>query len=395
LPNGQVEPQVTLDDILSAFDPKTRAAFKIWQQALAAGINGRGEQINASFARLEPFAEHANQLVGILASQEGALRDVVKYTGVVFKALGSRDHQLEGLIVNGEHTFKAAAQESRAFAEAFEALPTFEHNSTVALKEIDKFAATAAPLLEEFRPAERQLSSLVAAAKPFAPEFDRFNTSLGPLTKYAKTGLPAFTKSLSLTEPILENLRPVLHNLSPFLAYAGTYVHEIQSFFANLTSASQFQLSNGDFGAHEGNKQHLLTTLSVLNPGSLAIYGEKPGAMRSNAYPLAGNYNQIASGLPSFETNSCGNRTPSVNGPASEAISESVILKIIAFHVANPPEKFEGFNPKEEPEKKELAEAEKQPRGTNLVAAPPCRQQGPSTFNGKTSQFPHVVYEGK
>ena len=29
------------------------------------------------------------------------------------------------------------------------------------------------------------------------------------------------------------------------------------------------------------------------------------------------------------------------------------------------------------------------------VAAPPCLQQGPFTFNGRTSQFPHVTYGGK
>src|SRR5271165_3274668 len=95
LADDQVEPSVTLDDILSAFDPKTRAAFKIWQQSVAVGINGRGEQINADFAELEPFSESANKLVGILATQEGALRALVHNTGVVFNALGSRDHQLE------------------------------------------------------------------------------------------------------------------------------------------------------------------------------------------------------------------------------------------------------------------------------------------------------------
>jgi hypothetical protein len=29
------------------------------------------------------------------------------------------------------------------------------------------------------------------------------------------------------------------------------------------------------------------------------------------------------------------------------------------------------------------------------VAAPPCNQQGPFTFNGHTSQFPLVTYGGK
>src|ERR1700736_2169430 len=147
LPNSQVEPSVTLDGILAAFDPKTREAWKVWQQALAEGINGRGEQINASLADLQPLAEHGNTLLAILASQEGALRAVIHNTGVVFDALAGRDHQLEGLIVNGEHTFHAAAEGSQAFAEAFHALPTFEHNSTVALKELDSFAADASPFL--------------------------------------------------------------------------------------------------------------------------------------------------------------------------------------------------------------------------------------------------------
>src|SRR5580658_10147449 len=41
LPNGQVEPTVTLDQILSLFNPKVRNDFKIWQQASAASFEGR------------------------------------------------------------------------------------------------------------------------------------------------------------------------------------------------------------------------------------------------------------------------------------------------------------------------------------------------------------------
>ena len=145
LPNSQVEQSVTLDGILQTFDPQTRRDFQIWQESLAEGINGRGEQINASFADLEGFSEHGDRLLKVLASQEGALRAVIHNTGVVFDALAGRDHQLESLIVNGEHTFHAAAQSSQAFADAFRALPTFERSSTVALKELDKFAVIASP----------------------------------------------------------------------------------------------------------------------------------------------------------------------------------------------------------------------------------------------------------
>jgi phospholipid/cholesterol/gamma-HCH transport system substrate-binding protein len=369
LANAQVEPSVTLDDILSAFDPKTRRAFAIWQQALSEGINGRGEQINASFAKLEPFVEHANRLVTILNSQEGAVRALVRNTGVVFNALASRDHQLEGLIVNGEHTFHAAAEGSQGFAEAFKALPTFEHNSTVALKELDAFAADASPFLDEFKPAERQLALLLTAAKPFAPEFDKFLTDLGPLTKAAKAGLPDVKKTLDLTVPVLENLRPVLHNLDPFLQYTGEYVPEVQAFFANLTAASESHGKNGSDPS--GPAAHLLTSMNVLGPESLALYPSRIGTDRSNPYFHTGALHSLASGLPVFSSGSCANSAPSVSGPPNETISQSIIEQIIQFKVANTPER------------------------ANEVPAPVCLQQGPFTFNGQTSQFPHVTFEGK
>jgi virulence factor Mce-like protein len=370
LANTNVEKQVTLDDILSAFDPKTRRDFAVWQQSLAAGINGRGEQINASFAQLEPFVESARKLVTILNSQEGAVRALVHNTGVVFNALASRDHQLEGAIVNGEHTFHAAAEASQAWAEAFKELPAFEHNSTVALKEVDKFSTIANPYFVEFRPAERQLSALLRAAGPFAPEFNKFNTSLGPLTKAAKKGLPDIKPILDLTVPVLENFRPVLHNLDPFLQYTGVYVPEVQAFFANLTAASQQSLGNSNT-VGKGPKEHFLTTMAALSPESLAIYPNRVGTDRANAYPQPGTYRSLASGLPVFSSSACANSAPSVSGPANETITENILELITKFKVANKPET------------------------ENDVPAPGCNQQGPFTFNGQTSQFPHVVYSEK
>jgi phospholipid/cholesterol/gamma-HCH transport system substrate-binding protein len=370
LAESQVEPSITLDGLLSAFDPKTRADFKIWQQALAEGINERGEQINASFATLEPFVEHANTLVGILATQEGAVRALVHNTGVVFNALAGRDHQLESLITNGEHTFHAAAEGSQGFANAFRVLPAFEHSSRVALKELDRFAADSSPFLDQFRPAERALSPLLEAAKPFAPAFDSFLTSLGPLTAASKKGLPDTKKFLELTTPLLENFRPVLHNFDPFLQYLSEYVPELQAFFANFTAATQAHLTNSNLGG-QGPTEHYLRSMLVMSPESLAVYPARLGTDRANPYFKPGAFGSLASGLQVFSNSSCSNPVPSVSGPANGATSQSLIEQIIQFKVANAPET------------------------ANAIPAPACNQQGPVTFNGHTSQYPQVVYAGK
>ena len=372
LPDSQVEPSVTLDDILSLLTPRTRRDFQIWMQSQAEGLTGRGEQINASLATLEPFVEHANQLVGILASQEGAVRALVHNTGVVFDALAGRDHQLEGLIVNGEHTFHAAAESSQAFADAFRLLPTFEHNSTVALRELDSFATVASPFLEEFRPAQRQLALLLAAAKPFAPEFDSFLTNLGPLTKAAKTGLPDVKTTLDLTTPVLENAIPVLHNLDPFLQYLGEYVPELQAFFANITAATQAHGLNGST-ENKGPQQHYLRGMQVFSPESLAIYTQRVGTDRSNPYFKPGAFRSLGNGgLQVFSNSSCANSAPSASGPANETVSQSLIEQITSGQnkIANAPET------------------------PNAIPAPGCNQQGPFSFNGQSSQFPHVTYKG-
>ncbi len=320
----------------------------------------------------------ANRLVTLLSSQEGAVRALVHNTGVVFNALASREHQLEGSIANGEKTFHAAAEASQAVAAAFRALPTFEHNSTVAFKETDRFAAIANPYLEEFRPTERKLSALLRAAKPFAPEFNSFLTALGPLTKSAKTDLPALKKSLDLTAPILEHFRPVLHNLDPLLKYLGEYVPELQAFFANVTAASQQTEPSSDLiPAGQGPKAHVLTAMPVLSPESLAIYPSRIGVDRANAYPHSGAYASLGNGLPVFSSSACANSAPAVAGPTNETVSEELLKELTT-----------PVNAGESP----LAN---EPETANKIPAPACVQQGPFTFNGQSSQFPHAVYGGR
>lgn len=370
LADSQVEPSVTLDGILSAFDPKTRRDFQIWQQSVAEGINGRGEQINAAFSSLHPFVEHANTLVGILDSQEGAVRGLIKNTGVVFDALASRDHQLEGLIVNGQKTFRALAEGSEAFAEAFRALPTFEKRSRIAFKELDAFGDEANPFLDEFREVEKKLAPLLNAAKPFAPQFDNFLTALGPLTKAAKKGLPGTGESLDLTTTQLENFRPILHNFDPFLQYLSEYVPELQGFFANFTAATQAH--GGNSNTIGGPTQHYLTAMNTLTPESLTIYSQRPGNNRANPYFKPGAFRALANGgLQVFNTSNCSNPVPSVSGPPNATINQELLDQIIQFGVANAPET------------------------PNKIPAPGCNQQGPFTFNGFTGLFPHVVYGGK
>ncbi|HEY7932401.1 MAG TPA: MlaD family protein [Solirubrobacteraceae bacterium] len=386
LPNGNVEPSVTLDDILSLFNTKTRNDFKVWMHSAAASFEGRGEDLNADFASLGPFVSNTNKLVSIFAAREGALRAVVKNTGLVFNALSGRDHELRGLIVNGEQTFHAAAAASQAFADTWRVLPAFENKSRVAFKELDAFATDANPLLDQSRAWERQLAPLSQTLKTFSPPFERLLVGLGALAHASKKGLPAASRVLTLLEPVLGNLSPVLHNLDPFLQYLGQYQSELQSFFANLTSATEAHAINTN--APSAPALHFLRTMQIFGPEGLSVYSKRIGTNRGNAYQQTGAFNALASGLQVFSSANCANSAPAINGPGTEAVPASIIEQLIEDHVANAPETPAGLNPAN-------ANNKAKEGNPNEVAAPICSQQGPLTFNGTSSQYPHVTYSAK
>ena len=325
LSEDQIKPSVTLDQILSTFNPRTQAMFRLWQQSWANSFRGRGEDINSFFDSFEPFVVNTNKFVSLLAAQEGAVTALIHNTGVVFNALGGRDRELEGLITNGERTFHAAAAASQAFAAAFRALPAFESSSTTALRQLDTFADAANPYFEQFRATERQLTPTVQALVPFSPVLNHFLTSLGGWASASKRGLPAFEQVLSLTQPVLKELTPELRNFNPFLQYLGTYEPELQAFFANATAVTQ---ANSNSQNTEGVRQHYIRAMNVILPESLAVYPSPVGTNRANAYFPPGVFASLLSGLPVFSSAFCASSAPSTNGPPNAYVSEDTLKQL-------------------------------------------------------------------
>ncbi len=359
---------MTLDDILASLDPQVQTAFKVWQQSLAGGVNGRGEQLNADFAGLEPFAEEGNKVVTILASQEGALRAFVHNTGVVFDAVTERDNQLRGFISNSERTFHALSASSAQWATAFRELPAFEHGATASLREFDNLATVGSPVLEQSYAWERELTPLLESVEVFTPDLNDLATNLGPFTSASKQGLPAFERVFSEFTPLLTNVTPTLRNLEPFLKFTGEYVPELQALFANATAATQAHDKNGD--TSNGQIQHYLRALQTVHPESLAVYSQRIGTNRGNPYFQPEAFRLLSKGgLQVFGAAGCANSAPSVNPEtANETVPKSIIEQMIADHLVNGPTST-----------------------TNEVGAPACTQQPPFSWEGASSQFPHVT----
>jgi len=363
LPQSHVSPTVELDEIFRAFDAKTREAFRTWMQSQAASFRGRGQDVNDALGNLAPFAVDTDVLLRILNEQKTQVRSVVRDTGTVFNALTARDAELRELIVNSNRVFSTTAQRDEDLKALFRALPTFQHESTLTVNRLTRFAQNTNPLITKLRPAARELSPTLVQLSQLAPDLKGFFRDLGPLTDQSKTGLPAFSRFLDEFRPFLGEFDAPLRQLNPVLRYIGAYRDELRAFFANVPAATQA----GDRTVNAKGLVHYLRVQNPVNPENLAQYPHRIGSNRNNPYELPRGYLKLADrSRATYESRSCAGGSPAPPQPQPDPANpiNSIISGILTFTFAN---------------------------AGGPVPAPPCIQQGPNDSGGATpGLFPRL-----
>ncbi len=363
LPEGQVSQTVELDEILRTFSPETRRQFSVWldQQGLAVGDNA--EAINDSLGLLTPFAEQTDEVLQVLNRQSAETRALVRDTGEVFDALTERQGQLRDLIVNSNKVWETTAARDTELADTFRVLPTFLREGRTTTRRLTEFAKDANPLIDQLRPAARQLSPTLQDLDKVAPDLRGLFQDLGPLVKVSRTGLPATEQVLDNTRPLLRRLDPFLRNFTPIVDYLGLYKREIAALFANDTAVTQAS----DAGQSRSERIHYLRTQNPENPEVMAGYPTRLATNRSNPYIAPGGYMKLKTEghLETFGTQGCGTlAVPNPPAPLEPWLPAGVVAQINYYTFG----------------------------GTiNRNAAPPCDPQTPlGQVVGQSGQFPHL-----
>ncbi|MGH2890318.1 MAG: MlaD family protein, partial [Solirubrobacteraceae bacterium] len=170
LPRAQVSPTVQLDQIFSALDPRTRRAFETWMQQGGIALTDRGEQFNAAFADLYPFATNVDAVLAVLRRQGEATSTLLRDGGQVFSALSRSPAALQGFVRNSNSVFAATAARNAQLADTIRAFPAFLSQTRVTLDRLRRFSKTTKPLIDELQPAAVQLTPVLQATVALAPE---------------------------------------------------------------------------------------------------------------------------------------------------------------------------------------------------------------------------------
>jgi phospholipid/cholesterol/gamma-HCH transport system substrate-binding protein len=354
LPHAQVAPTVALDQILSTFDPGTRRAFEVWMQSQGVALTNRGEDFNAALSQLYPFAVNVDSVLTVLRRDSAATSALLHNGGLVFSALSASPSQLQGFIRNSNAVFAATAHQNAALAAAVRAFPAFTVALQRSVSNTTQFARNAKPLIDELRPATRQLTPALQKLEVLAPELRDLMVNIGPLTQAAKTGVPAFEKFLDQTVPLLARLKPYLGGIVPVLDYINSYRREVAAFFANGTASTQAVLPNG-----QGIPLHYARVSNPVNPEVLTAYQKRLYSNRANPYMDPGGYGKLSTGLSVFGSYLCThNPQPTIGSTIAPDLAK-LLQKV--YYTANP-------------------------------GGPACRAQAPlgSTTTGQLQAFPHL-----
>jgi phospholipid/cholesterol/gamma-HCH transport system substrate-binding protein len=292
---GQVEPTVELDEILEIFKPETRDAFRDWIRSSARQIEGRSQDLNFALANLAGFAEDGAGVLKVLDDQKGAVKRLVKNTGVVFGALNERDGQLRDLIVNSERTFSATAEQQENLARIFEIFPTFLTESRTTLARLQGFARNTRPLVNDLKPVADDLAPTVRDLSILGPDLENLFRRLEPNIDAAPDNLPEGERFLRGARPLFGALHAFLPELNPVLSFANFMQDPLAHFFVNGGAATQYTLAPG-----QGNvPRYMLGFAGAVNNKSLSIQLTRPQSDRGNAYIAPNNYRRAAKfGVP-------------------------------------------------------------------------------------------------
>ena len=243
LANARVESTVELDEIFSAFDPQTRAAFQDWVKELSGVVEGGAAQdFSDSLGNLEGFAVDGAQLLTVLDQQDQAVQRLVRNTGEVFGAINERQGALRELIVNSKRTFEATAARDEALAETFAIFPTFLDESKATAARLEDFSRRTRPLVNDLKGPADDLAPTVRDLGDLAPDLERLFRDLDPLVHASRTGVPALERTLREAEPLTEALHTFFPELNPILAYFNYHQSTIAGFISNASSGPRGRL---------------------------------------------------------------------------------------------------------------------------------------------------------
>src|SRR3954470_7760671 len=280
IPADKTTSPVDLDQLFNALDPKTRKGLQQLVQGLATQYKGREAQANAAAHYFNPAISTTSALVHELASDQDALKALLRNGAKTTAALAARHDDLTNLVTNANATTKAIGDEQAAFVRDLQLLPpTLRRANTTFVN---------------LRATLDDLDPLVNASKPVAPKLVPFFRALRPLVRDARPTIhdirllirrPGKENDLiellrktpgleRAAKPAFANTTASLQRGLPVLSFIRPYSPDLVGWFRDFGQGS----ANYDANGHYARIQPIFNSFTFTdNPAGGVLNAKPPG----------------------------------------------------------------------------------------------------------------------
>jgi len=205
--SSNTAPDIDPDEVLSALDSDTRDYLQLLISGAGKGLEGRGGDLQETFARLGPLNRDTDRITSAIARRRTNLKNLINKYGLLTKEVSTKDREIVRLVRSSNEVFDALAGADTEISDAVRQLPGSLRQTEATLSKVDTLGDRLGPALQALRPPFRKLDEANAAVLPFVREATpQIRDQIRPFARVAGP----FTRDLGLAARGLNKAAPDL-----------------------------------------------------------------------------------------------------------------------------------------------------------------------------------------
>jgi virulence factor Mce-like protein len=291
LPSTQVEPTQPLDKVLDTLTPRTQRNLDRLLSGISTGLAGEGASLNASLGDAASTSSELDQLATLLDSERGTVSGLVRDSGVVLRAVGSRQSALQSLVTAGERVLAVTAARNQQLVATVNALAPLLPQLRTTLNDVHHALTIADPTFRALIPVAPLLQPTLAELIKLGPPARALLHEAVPLIDAARVALPPLTRVTVQLRSLLHVVLPVGEQLAPMVTLVHDYAPELVDDMGLLAAAT-----SGSGPSAGGLIRRYARVIPVIS--NELPYGQttRPPSNRHDAYHVPNGLTELANG---------------------------------------------------------------------------------------------------
>lgn len=302
IPATRTKGSADLQQLLSVFDPKTRAQTSRMLRELGGGMGGHSEDIHDLLANAPDLLDDLGTSAHALASDEADLPGLLRSMDRLAARFDGRQEQISALVEQSDATMRAfAVDDGRPLQRTLAETPATLTKTRAALASLDAPLADLKTAMETVQPGTRALGKSTPNIRGLLREGVPVLEKVPGVAKRAKPAVGDLTKTFADARPLAPKIAEALDDLATPLGVLAPYGPEIGQFFVRGHSFVSE-------GPAEGIRFARLSANVGVQSGTGGVFGSDN--YPRNEYPEPGEAtgDRARDGLPSGLVPSGGGR---------------------------------------------------------------------------------------